>query len=149
MVLRNGNWGTAVREAYVRYCWFTVGYSFYIGTASTLYCQNASIITNITINTYDVLFFVPGIRFVLRMQCCVRVSASKFQVLIRRGPRGTTCRWNIHVLAGPARTAPRTKRQPAKLSHAPDGMCGGVGCARRQLRAPRNNSRGVLEHASE
>ena len=44
-----------------------------------------------------------NILFLLRMPCCVRVSASKFQVSIRSGSRGKTCRWFIHFLAGPSR----------------------------------------------
>ena len=41
------------------------------------------------------------------MQCCARVSASKFQVLlslIRNGSRDTTFGWFIQFSAGPART---------------------------------------------
>ena len=37
------------------------------------------------------------ILFYLRMQCCVRVGASKFQGLFRSGSRDTTCRWFISI----------------------------------------------------
>ena len=50
-----------------------------------------------------------NVHFFARAQCCVRVSASKFQVLIRSGSRDTTCRWFAHFLAGPARTKNKQK----------------------------------------
>ena len=40
--------------------------------------------------------------FFLRVQCSVRVSASKFQVQIRSGSRDTIFGWFIHFSAGPA-----------------------------------------------
>ena len=41
-------------------------------------------------------------------------------------------------------TASRKHLQPAKLRDAPDGVCEGVGCARQQSVAARNDSRGVF-----
>ena len=52
---------------------------------------------------FCILYFV-FLYFFLHVQCCVRVSASKFQVLIRSGSRDITCRWFTHFLAGPAHT---------------------------------------------
>ena len=43
-------------------------------------------------SNYKLCLIFLYIRF-LRMQCCARVSASKFQALIRSGSRDTTCRW--------------------------------------------------------
>ena len=41
-------------------------------------------------------------------------------------------------------TVPHKQLQPAKLRDAPDAVCEGVGCARQQSWAARNNSQGVL-----
>ena len=41
-------------------------------------------------------------------------------------------------------TAPHKQLQPAKLRDAPDGVYEGVGCARQQSEAARNDSRGVI-----
>ena len=45
-------------------------------------------------------------------------------------------------------TAPHKQLQPAKLRDAPDGVCEGVGCARQQSEAARNDSRGVFVNSN-
>ena len=54
------------------------------------------------------------------------------------------CTFALHLLTA---TAPHKQLQPANLRDAPDGVYEGVGCARQQSEAARNDSRGVFANS--
>ena len=61
----NENWESTGREACEEYCWFTEGYSVYVGTASALYCRKASIMITDLVHRLPLF---PGISFFRNVQ---------------------------------------------------------------------------------
>ena len=74
------------------------------------------------------------------LRCCRSRNWSKFGVL-KRDKKKHIWTFALHLRTA---TAPHKQPLPATLMHSPDGLCEGVGCARQQAWAARNDSRGCI-----